>query len=133
MSDIYSVVLFGCNSSPSDMWIPMTYIFYDKEEAYTFYHKNAPSLNDKYKRASHYTGSKTGDYLEAIVQDPGFHYNEEDCYAKRPEGAVISKHVVQAPSVKLQAPSVKPQAPSVKPEAPKPHAPLVKPQSKKIQ
>jgi len=113
MSDIYSVVLFGCNSSPSDMWIPNTHIFYDKEEAYTFYHKNAPPLNDTYKRASHYTGSKTGDYLEAIVQDPGFHENEEDCYAKRPEGAVISKHVIQAPSDQPEAPN---------PEAPKPRA-----------
>lgn len=91
MTEIYSVVLFGCNSTANDMWIPTTHLFTDKEKAYEFYRAHAPDLHDPHNRAEEYGSNR--DQLEAIVQVAGYHYGDEMC-AKRPEGAVISKHIV---------------------------------------
>ena len=94
MTEIYSVVLFGCESTGA-MRIPETYLFTNREKAYEFYRAHAPDLDDPYNRAEEYEG--THDEWEAIVQLTSYHaYNSEDWmkYAKRPEGAVISKHIV---------------------------------------
>lgn len=51
MTEIYSVVLFGCNSTPNDMWVPSTHLFTNKDDAYAFYRARAPNLHDPDNRA----------------------------------------------------------------------------------
>lgn len=81
---VYVVTNFGCNSGAHDMWIPETRVFTNKDDAYTYYNRIAPCLNDDDNRAEHIT-LKDG---EAIRQLPGY-LNGYGNYAKRPEGVVI--------------------------------------------
>lgn len=89
--DIYIVVSFGCNSTASDMWIPETFVFTDKEKAYECYHQLCPDLNDTYNRAEKKLGEKN--CIESIVQIAGYAYGDNTC-AKRPSGTSIYKHTI---------------------------------------
>jgi hypothetical protein len=92
--EIYVVVNFGCNSSANDMWIPNTYVFTDKEEAFKCYQDCAPDLNDRENIAERYEGNTTyRAYMEAIVQKGGYLSGYGNC-AKRPYGAAIYKHTL---------------------------------------
>lgn len=91
--EIYSVVLFGCNSTPNDMWVPKTYIFMNKEEAFKFYKDHSPSLEDTNNRAEIQLPSLSDDYIECIMQVHGYFDGDGTC-AKRPYGAKISCHRV---------------------------------------
>jgi len=93
--EIYVVVIFGCNSTGNDMWVPETYVFTDKEEAFTFYHKNAPSLDDQDNcRAEKQPVYPKSDYIDAIMQVHGYLDGDMSC-AKRPYGAKISRHIIK--------------------------------------
>jgi hypothetical protein len=63
---IYTVILFGCNNASSDMWVPETHVFTNKEDAYAFYHKYVPSLNNPKEPATFHPARH--DFLEAVIQ-----------------------------------------------------------------
>ena len=97
---IYIVTIYGCNSTPSDMWTPESKLFEDYELAYAYFLKVSPSLHDKNNIAGQYINSEykdmTNEYviIEHRVQLAGYHDGEGN-YAKRPEGAVIAKSVIK--------------------------------------
>jgi len=74
---VYVVTVFGCDSSPSSMWVPTTKIFTDKSKAYEYYHMVAPIYPDIDNMSSHIEFEEG----EAIIQHGD--------YAKRPNGAKI--------------------------------------------
>jgi hypothetical protein len=100
---IYIVTIYGCDSSPSAMWIPQSKLFVKYEDAYSYFLKKAPSLDDEWNKAEKYINSSynpediTKDYviIENRVQIAGYHYYSEDIYAKRPFGAVISRNIIK--------------------------------------
>lgn len=84
--ELYVVTQFGCNSTPSQMWVPKVDIFTDKTAAYEFYNRVAPRLDDMGNLAE-----KTildGGATECIIQLPGYYDGMGD-RAKRPSGAKI--------------------------------------------
>lgn len=98
--DVYTVVHFGCDSSPSDMWVPTTRVFSDKNQAYVYYRSICPVYdpdddNDEddeddyeekgYDRSTLYTL----DNGECIIQRYGYHSGIGN-RAKRPTGALIT-------------------------------------------
>ncbi len=99
---LYIVTVYGCNSSPNDMWTPKSKIFINYEDAYNYFLSQAPSLNDEYNKASKYRNSNyniedtTNNYIiiENIVQIAGYHNGDGNC-AKRPYGAVIARSIIQ--------------------------------------
>jgi hypothetical protein len=98
---VYIVTIYGCNSTPSEMWIPKSKIFVNYEEAYSYFLQFAPSLDDEWNKADKFINTNynpedmTNDYIiiENRVQIAGYHYNGGN-YAKRPKGAVISKSII---------------------------------------
>jgi hypothetical protein len=86
--EVYVVTEFGCNSTPSDMYPPSTWVFTDREKAYQCYHDHAPSLTDIENMAER-TILKSG---ECIIQLCGYPY--EDNRAKRPYGVSITKEKI---------------------------------------
>lgn len=97
---LYIVTTYGCNSSPSELWIPMSKLFTTYEDAYSYFLKVSPSLDNKYCKADQYincdTTNTSTDYvvIENRVQISGYHYGDMNC-AKRPEGAVISRTMIK--------------------------------------
>jgi hypothetical protein len=100
---VYVVTIYGCDSSPSYMWIPQSKIFVKYKDAYSYFLKKAPSLDDEWNKAEKYINSSynpediTKDYIviENRVQIAGYHYGSEDIYAKRPYRAVISRSIIK--------------------------------------
>ncbi len=98
---VYIVTVYGCNSTPSDMWIPKSNIFVNYEDAYSYFLDVAPPLNDESNKAKQFINNKyddkniTKDYIviENRVQIAGYHSGDGNC-AKRPSGAVISRSIV---------------------------------------
>ena len=91
---VYVVTQYGCNSSPSDMWIPHSKLFATYEEAYVYFLKVAPPDDSENKIERFVNDKETDDcIIESRQQIAGYHYGYGDC-AKRPEGAVISRNVV---------------------------------------
>jgi len=86
--EVYVVTEFGCNSTPSDMYPPTTWVFTDREKAYQCYHDHAPSLTDMDNEAEQIM-LKSG---ECIIQLCG--YPSEPCRAKRPYGVSITKEKI---------------------------------------
>ena len=86
--DVYVVTSFGCNSTPSDMYPPTTWVFTDRDKAYKLYYDKAPPLDDMDNEAEVYT-TTTG---ECIIQLAG--YPDEGNRAKRPYGVSISKEKI---------------------------------------
>mgnify|MGYP003349253004 CR=1 FL=1 len=99
---VYIVTTYGCDSSPSAMWIPQSKIFEKYEDAYFYFLKEAPSLDDEWNKAEKYINSsynaeditKDNIIIENRVQIPGYHSGERNC-AKRPQGAVISRNIIK--------------------------------------
>ena len=100
---VYIVTQYGCNSSPSDMWIPNNKIFTNYDDAYAYFLKVSPSLDDIWNEAEQYVNTKyknedlTNDYviIENRVQTSGYHSGERGNYAKRPAGAVIARSIIK--------------------------------------
>jgi hypothetical protein len=86
---IYIVIKFGCDSSPSSLWVPETKIFTDEYEAYKYYYTVCPDLDDEYDEASR-TNFENG---ESIIQLGGYHSGYGN-RAKRPYGAKISREYI---------------------------------------
>jgi len=85
--EVYVVTLFGCNSTPNEMYAPTTVVFSDRQTAYQHYRRHAPSLNDVYNRAER-TTFESG---ECIIQLCGYPQMDR---AKRPFGVSISKEKI---------------------------------------
>lgn len=96
--EIYIVVLFGCNSIANHMWVPKTYIFINREEAFEFYKNHAPSLEDVNNRAKIqpiYHPNYDNEYIiECIMQVHGYIYGDRTC-SEKPYGAKISRHIIK--------------------------------------
>ena len=82
--ELYIVTEFGCNSTPSDMWVPKVSVFTDKTAAYAHYQRVAPRLDDPYNLAEKHTL----DNGECIIELPGY-YDGMSNRSKRPQGAKI--------------------------------------------
>ena len=99
---VYIVTIYGCNSTPSDMWTPQSYLFVKYEDAYSYFLKVAPPLDNEWNKAEKFINSSyntediTNNYIiiENRVQISGYHCGEGNC-AKRPEGAVISRSIIK--------------------------------------
>ncbi len=100
---VFIVTSYGCNSTPSDMWVPHSRIFTKYDEAYAYFLKMSPPLNDKYNiaekviHATYNEADRTRDYLviEHRVELAGYHCGGSGHYAKRPKGAVIARSIIQ--------------------------------------
>lgn len=98
---VYIVTSYGCNSTPSDLWTPKSKIFLNYEDAYSYFLKAAPDLDNEENKAEQYINNKydaedmSKDYIviENRVQIAGYGYEENR--AKRPEGAVIAKVIIK--------------------------------------
>lgn len=98
---VYIVTNYGCNSTPSDMWTPESKIFVKYEEAYSYFLKSSPDLDNEENKAEQFINNKynaedmTQDYIviENRVQIAGYGYEENR--AKRPEGAVIARTIIK--------------------------------------
>jgi hypothetical protein len=98
---VFIVTSYGCNSTPSDLWVPHSKIFTKYDEAYAYFLKESPPLDDEDNRAEqviHNTceDDMTRDYvvIEHRVELAGYHCGDGH-YAKRPRGAVIARSIVQ--------------------------------------
>lgn len=92
---VYTVTEYGCNSSPSDMWVPKVRIFTTYDAAYEHYKSVAPSPDPTWGATNKCAQKRADDevgMIEYICQsgDDGERY----C-AKRPYGAVIARCVVE--------------------------------------
>lgn len=84
--ELYIVTEFGCNSTPSEMWVPKVTVFTDKIAAYAHYHRVAPRLDDPDNLATRTTLDDNS--AECIIELPGYYAGMSD-RAKRPRGAKI--------------------------------------------
>ena len=91
---VYIVTHYGCNSTPSDLWTPETKLFSNYEEAYAYFLKISPSLDDINNKAEQFRNNQyeeedinTNINIETRVQIAG-------C-AKRPYGAVIARGFIK--------------------------------------
>ena len=112
---VFIVTSYGCNSTPSDLWIPRSKTFTKYDEAYAYFLKVSPPLDDEYNRAEQVVNDRykeddmTQDYvvIENRVELAGYHCGDTLCphtplhcddhghYAKRPKGAVIARSMIQ--------------------------------------
>ena len=100
---VFIVTCYGCNSTPSDMWIPRSKNFTKYEDAYAYFLKESPPLDDPYNIAEQVINDKykeddmAQDYvvIEHRVELAGYHYGDSGNYAKRPNGAVIARSIIQ--------------------------------------
>ncbi len=99
--NIFIVTEYGCNSSPSDMWTPITKLFTNYAEAYAHFLIVSPTIDRErpyYAETDHVVNTS---YDPESVND-GCTFIEYRChiargdkvcnYAKRPSGAVISRY-----------------------------------------
>ncbi len=89
---VFIVTIYGCNSTPSDMWIPESKLFENYKDAYSYFLKVSPSLDNETEHIinnNYNVEDITKDYIiiENRVQIAG--------YAKRPEGSVISRSIIK--------------------------------------
>ena len=99
---VYIVTHYSCNSTPSDMCTPNTKLFSNYQEAYAYFLQISPPLNDKYNKAEQFRNNKYEDAdinvyinIELRVQIAGYHCGEGGTCAKRPQGAVIARGIIQ--------------------------------------
>jgi hypothetical protein len=94
------VSTYGCNSTPSDLWVPHSKIFTKYDEAYSYFLKESPPLDDEDNIAEQVINAtykdETRDYvvIEHRVELAGYHCGDGH-YAKRPRGAVIARSIIQ--------------------------------------
>jgi len=100
----YIVTIFGCNSTPNDMWYPETYGFTEFTKAYEYYLKRMPNVNDLTNYAVRYIPTfevaklhQPSMIIDTCKQEAGYpSLNMKDdgtiiSFAKRPYGAVLSR------------------------------------------
>lgn len=98
---VYIVTHYGCNSTRSDMWIPESKLFVNYEEAYAYFLKVSPSLDDEYNEAHQFVNPRYKEQEDAnndyIIFENRLQLAEGDGYycAKRPEGAVIARSIIK--------------------------------------
>ena len=100
---VFIVTCYGCNSTPSDLWVPRSKTFTKYEEAYAYFLKVSPPLDDEDNRAEQVINDRykeddmTKDYviIEHRVELAGYHCGDSGHYAKRPSGAVIARSIIQ--------------------------------------
>jgi len=96
------VTEYGCNSSPSDMWTPLSKLFTDYKAAYEYFISLSPPMDktDKdYETAVHYINYKydpsiestTYIVIENICQTGADGDGIDTKCAKRPRGVVIAR------------------------------------------
>ena len=96
---LYIVTHYGCNSSPSSMWIPRSKLFTNYQTAYDYFVKISPPLIDPYNAATQYVNNNEEQLdnqyiiIENRLQLSGYHDGEPGIYSKRPEGVVLAKIV----------------------------------------
>lgn len=86
------------------MWIPQNKIFANYDDAYSYFLKVSPSLEDIDNEAEQYVNNNyknediTNEYviIENRVQIAGYHSGERGSYAKRPQGAVIARCIIKS-------------------------------------
>lgn len=84
------------------MWIPRSKTFTKYEEAYAYFLKVSPPLDDPYNIAEQVVNDRykeddmTKDYviIEHRVELAGYHCGDSH-YAKRPNGVVIARSIIQ--------------------------------------
>lgn len=99
---VFIVTHYGCNSSPSDMWIPRSTIFTNYDEAYSYFLTISPNLNDEQNKAEQFVNltynhedlTQENIIIENRVQLAGYCYGYGD-YAKRPYGVVIARSIIK--------------------------------------
>jgi len=100
---VYVVTEYGCNSTPNDMLAPYSKLFVNYEDAYAYFLKMSPLLDDKDNEAEQFINSryKNDDISnDSIIIENRVHVaraycREGYCPAKRPSGAVISRNVIK--------------------------------------
>jgi hypothetical protein len=98
---IYVVTWYGCNSTPSDLITPDSFLFKNFNDAYEQFLNSSPHLNNKDNYAEQYIptfdSSKINEkyvVIETRVQTVGYHYYDSTdgkSYAKRPYGAALAR------------------------------------------
>ena len=88
MPHIFIVTVYGCNSTPGDMYIPISKLFANYDDAYKYYLLVSPAIDDddrasRYVNASYDSNSTSNEYI--IIED-------RQLDAKRPAGAVIARY-----------------------------------------
>jgi hypothetical protein len=99
---VFIVTSYGCNSTPSDLWVPHSKIFMKYDEAYSYFLKESPPLDDEDNIAEQVVNDTykeddmTKEYviIEHRVELAGYHCGDGR-YAKRPRGAVIARSIIQ--------------------------------------
>lgn len=99
---VYIVTHYGCNSTPSDLWTPNTKLFSNYEDAYAYFLKISPSLDDEDNKAHQFRNNQYEEedidkcvYIETRVQIAGYHSGEGGTCAKRPQGVVIARGIIE--------------------------------------
>jgi hypothetical protein len=99
--NVYIVTKYGCNSTPSDMWTPVSKLFSNYEEAYEHFLIVSPPIDrecEYYEEADHcvntsYDPESANDGCTFIENRCQKARGNKDCsYAKRPYGAVIARY-----------------------------------------
>ena len=98
---IFIVTEYGCNSSPSAMWVPHSKLFTSYESAYNYFITISPSIDKTerdYETATHYINGKydpnTFEYIVIENRCQTGDDGETNC-AKRPRGAVIARYGIK--------------------------------------
>lgn len=101
--NIFIVTQYGCNSSPSDMWTPISKLFTNYEEAYEYFLKVSPTIDreceyyeeaDQRVNSSYNPNSTNNGYIVIESRCQTCHKDKESNYAKRPYGAVIARYIM---------------------------------------
>ena len=91
MSHVFIVTEYGCNSTPGDLWIPISKLFPNYDDAYEHYLTVCPAIVDDHNETTRYVNTS---------YDPNSTSNEyivienRQLDAKRPFGAVIARYGV---------------------------------------
>lgn len=99
---VYIVTNYGCNSTPSDLWTPNTKLFSNYEDAYSYFLKISPPLDDEDNKAEQFRNNQYEEEdinqcidIEVRVQIAGYHSGQGATCAKRPQGVVIARGIIQ--------------------------------------
>jgi hypothetical protein len=94
-SFVYTVIQYGCNSTPSDMWTPLVRVFKSYSAAYEHFLRVAPSLDEKWGATNKAKIERPSDQVGILEYICQVGYDEDRNCAKRPSGAVIARCAVE--------------------------------------
>jgi hypothetical protein len=85
---LFIVTEYGCNSTPGDLWIPISKLFTSYAEAYAHFEAISTVCLDGevYVNKAYDPKSESNEYI--VIED------RSDHYAKRPCGVVIARYGV---------------------------------------